>query len=81
MKIYRNVLWAWRVLLSRNYVVVTDNEAVCSIQVKDPESIESVARLEFQSIVLGKIRESIVRLESEHSDAIALLKRRQRGKS
>lgn len=79
MKFYRNIYWAWKVLFSRSFMVVTDNEAVCSIPLIDPDNVESVARLEFQATVLGKIKESLIRLEKEHKDAITLVKRRQRG--
>lgn len=65
----QRILWAWKVLCSNTFVVATEKEAVCKIDLRDPYSFESVLMLSAQQGCLKDFIERLQGISDEHEQA------------
>lgn len=71
--------WAYRLLRSRTYVVLTDKSAVVNIPLAKVDSFENSLLLAGQASSLATFKDKLEDLISEHEQAIRLLNHRQGG--
>lgn len=74
---YEKLKWAYRLLRSRTYVILTDKSSVVSIPLVNIEAMENQFLLAGQTASLQEFRSRLEDLIGEHEQAIALLARRQ----
>lgn len=70
--------WAFRILNSDAYVVLTDKSAVVNIPMMNPDSIQNVILLSAQTASLSEFKDRLEDSINEHEDAIKLLLRQRR---
>jgi hypothetical protein len=76
----RKLLWAWRLLWTDTYVVLTDKAAVINVPSGDPDSYENIMLLAAQTAALQNFRFRLEDLVREHEEAVLLLTRRNEQK-
>lgn len=72
--ILRKLLWAGRVLRTKNFVILTDTSSVVSLDMKDPETVENKYILTSQRNVLSIFIDKLKKLIKEHEQEVELLK-------
>jgi hypothetical protein len=76
----RNIQWAWKVLTSKSFAVMTDSETAIQIDVLDPFEMEDLTTLLGQQQSFKVFNERFTQLEIDHEQAVHLLKRRANAK-
>ncbi len=77
---FRRMQWAWRLLWTRTYVVLTDTSAVINVPAEDPDSFDNIMLLAAQTAALQNFKFSLEDLVREHEEAVQLLTRRNEQK-
>lgn len=75
---FRNFYWAWKVLRTRNLVLLTDDQAYCDIKYVDPKKFQDHLLVAAQEGTLLAIKEGLEELIEEHdrqSDEILGIKK------
>lgn len=70
--------WAFRLMRSRTYVLLTDKAAVVNVPLADVNTFENSLLLAGQAASLAEFIRRLEELKSEHEDAIQLIAHRQR---
>lgn len=78
MNILQKLLWAIRVLRSKSYIVLTDKEAVISLKIRPPETLEDVVVLESQLHCIKAFQSDLDELAKQFKTEVGLLRRRNR---
>jgi len=76
--ILEKLKWAFRILNSDAYVVLTDRSAVVSIPLMNPDTIQNVILLSAQTASLNEFKDRLEDTIHEHENAIELLLRQRR---
>ncbi len=76
----RNIQWAWKVLTSKTFAVMTDSETAVQIDVMNPFEMEDLTTLLGQQQSFRVFNERFSQLESDYEQAVYLLKRRANAK-
>lgn len=76
----RNIQWAWKVLTSKTFAVMTDSETAVQIDVLNPFEMEDLTTLLGQQQSFRVFNERFTQLESDYEQAVYLLKRRTNAK-
>lgn len=76
----RNIQWAWKVLTSKTFAVMTDSETAVQIDVLNPFEMEDLTTLLGQQQSFRVFNERFTQLESDYEQAVYLLKRRANAK-
>lgn len=74
----RKLTWAYRLLRSRTYVLLTDKAAVVNIPLADVNTFENSMLLAGQAASIAEFMRRLEDLKGEHEQAIALIAHRQR---
>lgn len=69
--------WAFRLMRSKTYVVLTDKSSVVNIPITSLDSFENTLLLAAQTASLQEFASRLEDLISEHEQAIELIARRQ----
>lgn len=63
------LVWAWKVLRSKTFIVATEKEAACRINVRDPFSFDTIVMLAGQYTSVVDFKEKLEDLLREHEEA------------
>lgn len=75
--LFDKLKWAYRLLFTRTFVILTDKSAAVSIPIVDPNAFESILLLTAQTHALMEFKSRLEDLIGEHEEAVKLLSRRQ----
>jgi len=76
-----NLRWSRRVLFSRNFLVVTDEEAALFLDINNPKKLTSIVTLQYQSATLKMFSNRLQSLMREHDKALEKLRKRETKRS
>jgi hypothetical protein len=68
-----NVVWAWRVLRSKTFVVLTDTNAAVYLPLANPDEFSDLMMLKQQRAVFTLFTDEFKKIEKAHNDAVKLL--------
>lgn len=63
-----NIIWAWRILWAKAYVVATEKKATLHIGIRDPHTFESILMLSAQYTSLMGFRNRLDEALKEHEN-------------
>jgi hypothetical protein len=62
----KHIKWAWKLLRSRNFIVVTDTEGVVNVEVADNPQFEDMMVLTQQAVALQMFQDKLEELAKQH---------------